>query len=43
MAAIQDTLSRGAFDEIIVSTLLSHVSRWLHLDLASKARVSACP
>jgi hypothetical protein len=43
MAAIQDTLSRGAFDEIIVSTLPSHVSRWLHLDLPSKARGLGLP
>ncbi len=43
MAAIQDTLGRGSFDEIIVSTLPPRVSRWLHLDLPSKARGLGLP
>ena len=40
---IQDTLGRGSFDEIIVSTLPPRVSRWLHLDLPSKARGLGLP
>jgi hypothetical protein len=43
LAAIQDTLGRGRFDEIIVSTLPPRVSRWLHLDLPSKARGLGLP
>jgi len=37
MAAIQDTLARESFDEIVISTLPRRVSRWLHVDLPSKA------
>ncbi len=43
LAAIQDTLGRGGFDEIIVSTLPPRLSRWLHLDLPSKARGLGLP
>ena len=34
--AIQDAVNIHGFDEIIISTLPSRVSRWLHLDLPSK-------
>jgi hypothetical protein len=37
LAAIQDAVNLHGFDELIISTLPSHVSRWLHLDLPSKA------
>jgi hypothetical protein len=37
LAAIQDAVNLGEFDEIIISTLPSRVSRWLHLDLPRKA------
>jgi hypothetical protein len=37
LAAIQDAVNLGDFDEIIISTLPSRVSRWLHLDLPRKA------
>lgn len=43
LAAIQDALSRGTFDEIVVSTLPRRVSRWLRLDLPSKARGLGLP
>jgi uncharacterized membrane-anchored protein len=33
MDAIEETLPTGNFDEIILSTLPHHVSRWLHIDL----------
>ncbi len=33
MDAIEETLAAGEFDEIIVSTLPHHISRWLHVDL----------
>jgi hypothetical protein len=34
--AIQDAVNVQGFDEIIISTLPTPVSRWLHLDLPSK-------
>ena len=37
LAAIQDAVNAHAFDEIILSTLPTRVSRWLHLDLPRKA------
>lgn len=36
LAAVQDAVNAGDFDEIILSTLPTHVSRWLRLDLPSK-------
>jgi len=38
MAAISDTLHGQEFDEVIISTLPRKLSRWMHLDLPSKAR-----
>ncbi len=37
LAAIQDAVNLRGFDEIILSTLPTRVSRWLHLDLPRKA------
>jgi hypothetical protein len=37
LAAIQDAVNLHGADEIIISTLPARVSRWLHLDLVSKA------
>jgi len=37
MAAIQDTIARESFDEIVISTLPRRMSRWLRVDLPSKA------
>jgi hypothetical protein len=37
LAAIQDAINVHGFDEIIISTLPSRVSKWLKLDLPSKA------
>jgi hypothetical protein len=37
LAAIQDAVNIHGFDEIIISTLPSRVSKWLKLDLPSKA------
>jgi hypothetical protein len=34
--AIQDAVNLHGFDEIIISTLPSRFSKWLHLDLPSK-------
>jgi hypothetical protein len=43
LAAIQDAVNLGDFDEIIISTLPLGVSRWLKLDLISKARGLGLP
>ena len=44
LMAIEDTLNlSGPFNEIIISTLPTHVSRWLHLDLVSKTRNLGLP
>jgi hypothetical protein len=37
LAAIQDAVNVHGYDEIIISTLPSRVSKWLKLDLPSKA------
>lgn len=37
LSAIQDAINLRGFDEIIISTLPTRVSKWLHLDLPSKA------
>jgi hypothetical protein len=36
LAAIQDAINLHGFDEVIVSTLPTRVSRWLKMDLPSK-------
>lgn len=36
LAAVEDAINVHGFDEIIISTLPTRVSRWLHLDLPSK-------
>ena len=43
VAAIHDALGREAFDEIVISTLPRRLSRWLRLDLPSKARGFGLP
>jgi hypothetical protein len=43
LSAIQDALNTVGFDEIIISTLPGRVSRWLRLDLVSKARGLGLP
>ncbi len=43
LSAIQDAVNLGHPDEIIISTLPARVSRWLHLDLVSKARGLGLP
>jgi hypothetical protein len=37
LAAIEDACNIGGYDELIVSTLPHHLSKWLHLDLQRKA------
>ena len=43
LMAIEDAVNRGDYDEIVISTLPRRVSRWLHLDLVSKARGIGLP
>lgn len=43
VAAIHDAMGRGRFDEIVISTLPRRLSRWLRLDLPSKARGFGLP
>ena len=40
LAAIQDECNFNTYDELIVSTLPLHISKWLKLDLPSKARAA---
>jgi hypothetical protein len=37
VAALEDAVHAGGHDEIIISTLHSRVSRWMRMDLPSKA------
>lgn len=44
VAAVQDAVNFGQFDEIVISTLRQRASKWLKLDLPSKAkRASGLP
>jgi hypothetical protein len=43
LMAIEDAVNRERYDEIVISTLPRRVSRWLHLDLVSKARGIGLP
>jgi hypothetical protein len=43
LMAIQDAVNLGDYNEIIISTLPLGVSRWLKLDLVSKARALGLP
>jgi hypothetical protein len=43
LSAIQDAVNLGHYDEIIISTLPLGMSRWLKLDLVSKAKGLGLP
>jgi hypothetical protein len=43
LAAIQDAINLRGFDEIILSTLPTRVSRWMRLDLPHKAAALGLP
>src|ERR1700761_6725606 len=43
LMAIQDAVNLGDYDEIIISTLPLGISRWLKLDLISKAKGLGLP
>ena len=40
LAAIQDECNFSTYDELIVSTLPLKISKWLHIDLPSKAHAA---
>jgi hypothetical protein len=43
LMAIADAVNAASYDEIVISTLPRRVSRWLHLDLVSKAHGLGLP
>jgi hypothetical protein len=43
LMAIQDAINLGSYDELIISTLPLGISRWLKLDLVSKAKGLGLP
>ena len=43
MNAIQDAINLRGFDEVIISTLPTRVSRWLHLDLPARVQRLGLP
>jgi len=43
LMAISDAINAAPHDEIVISTLPRRISRWLHLDLVSKARGLGLP
>jgi hypothetical protein len=43
LTAIEDAVNSRPFDEIILSTLPTHLSRWLRLDLPRKAAALGLP
>ena len=42
-AAVQDAVNRRGYEEIIISTLPTRLSRWLKLDLPSKVSGAGLP
>jgi hypothetical protein len=43
LMSIQDAINLGHYDEIIISTLPTRISRWLKLDLVSKTKGLGLP
>jgi hypothetical protein len=43
IAAVEDAINLRGFDEVIISTLPSKISKWLRLDLPSKIKGTGLP
>ena len=43
VAAVHDAINQNVFDEVIISTLPTRLSRWLKLDLPSKVSGAGLP
>lgn len=43
LAAVADAINQREFDEVILSTLPSRMSRWMRIDLPSKVRALGLP
>lgn len=43
LMAIEDAVNRAPYDELVISTLPRRLSRWLRVDLVSKARGIGLP
>jgi hypothetical protein len=43
LMAIHDAVNLGSYDEIIISTLPTRISRWLKLDVVSKTKAIGLP
>ena len=43
VSAVAAALAQGHYDELILSTLPAHVSRWLHMDLPTRLQRFALP
>jgi hypothetical protein len=43
ITAIEDAVNERGFDEIIISTLPTRISKWLHIDVPSKAKGLGLP
>ena len=41
--AVAAALEQGHYDDLIISTLPSHVSRWLHMDVPSRLQKFGLP
>lgn len=43
LAAVQEALAAATYDEVVISTLPTRVSRWLHMDLPARVERLGVP